>query len=707
MRAETQGAMATFLPGNDAFVMLKSKQANRKKPQMAAQHSGNCGARCCSGSGRQEELPCFSDHSCWACHLHETFVQEPDLTPLRAWSWLVSSALFSVAGVGLIFAIVAVPALDGALPRSADAAGGSGPGGGAAASWLQMLAAAATALVAALSYHAATLTDSQVLGRVKRLYKNEDEVEAGEEAKAEAEMDWLGDTLARAIRLATVSFDYNDTEGRQADLGKMQELHALLRASFPRVFATLEVTPVGVGGSSLIIEWPGTDPSLLPVMLCAHLDVVPAVDPAAWTHPPFSGHIDEDGVVWGRGAIDNKHNVICQLAAVESALAAVKDGHRPPPRRTLILALGHDEEVGGSRGAAEIAKVLEERLLTTTKTTTTTTTTKGAEEGGGKAGSSSGSGSTAKARAVEFIFDEGPMILKGAIPGKPDMAVGFIGNAEKGAVNVKVEVDGVNDAQHSSSPPLGETNVGVLAAAIAKLEANPFPAHIDSYFDTLTFLGSQLPFALRVVVANPWLFGPVLRAVVLRNQRMAPLVRTTTSVTVVRAGQKVNAVPGKATAFVNHRIHPKDVAREVASPGRVVAYDRKVIGDPRVKLSPFGFSGGEGGDGSSWTPVAPVSPVDGFGFTQIQATVAEVFDVPVAPLLMTGNTDTRHYWNLSTNIYRFSPITIRVEDVAMFHGPNERISKWNLLGLKRFYARLLERTVFMVDTETGVAKSRL
>ena len=108
-------------------------------------------------------------------------------------------------------------------------------------------------------------------------------------------------------------------------------------------------------------------------------------------------------------------------------------------------------------------------------------------------------------------------------------------------------------------------------------------------------------------------------------------------------------------------------------------------------MSSFAFDGGEEG----WTPVAPVSHTDTYGFKAIQNVVAEVFGAPVAPLLMTGNTDTRHYWDLSSNIYRFSPIVIDVEDVAMFHGPNERVSCTNLLNLRRFYSRLLERTVLM------------
>ena len=82
-------------------------------------------------------------------------------------------------------------------------------------------------------------------------------------------------------------------------------------------------------------------------------------------------------------------------------------------------------------------------------------------------------------------------------------------NAEKGAVNVEVTVDTVCPAGHSSGPT-AESNVGVLARAVAALEANPFPAHMDGYIRTLTFLASELPLALRVMAANAWLFKPIL-----------------------------------------------------------------------------------------------------------------------------------------------------------------------------------------------------
>ena len=87
----------------------------------------------------------------------------------------------------------------------------------------------------------------------------------------------------------------------------------------------------------------------------AHHDVVPAEPEDAWTHPPFAGEL-VDGVLWGRGAIDDKSNVMTVSEAVEHLLA-----REFRPERTVMLSFGHDEEIGGPRGAIEVARLFGER----------------------------------------------------------------------------------------------------------------------------------------------------------------------------------------------------------------------------------------------------------------------------------------------------------------------------------------------------------
>ena len=91
-------------------------------------------------------------------------------------------------------------------------------------------------------------------------------------------------------------------------------------------------------------------------------------------------------------------------------------------------------------------------------------------------------------------------------------------------------------------------------------------------------------------------------------------------------------------------------------------------------------------------PPSPVSSTNSRAFGLIKSCAARSFRCPVTPNLLTGNTDTRHYWDIvpSKDLYRFSPCQMDLEDVQMFHGVNEKISLRNLVALKAFYARLLE-----------------
>ena len=157
--------------------------------------------------------------------------------------------------------------------------------------------------------------------------------------------------LGRTIRCQTISRSRDDPPAAEA----FEALHAELRALFPRVHASLDRERVG--DWSLLYTWPGSAPELAPIVLVAHQDVVP-VDPGtedAWDQPPFSGAVLA-GEVWGRGALDDKGSLVASLAAVEDLLA---EGF--VPRRPVLLAFGHDEEIEGEAGARFVAAELAAR----------------------------------------------------------------------------------------------------------------------------------------------------------------------------------------------------------------------------------------------------------------------------------------------------------------------------------------------------------
>src|SRR5580658_2064573 len=100
--------------------------------------------------------------------------------------------------------------------------------------------------------------------------------------------------------------------------------------------------------ASVVARIEGVDRARPALLIHGHLDVVPA-DPADWRVHPFSGEND-DGCVWGRGAVDMKDMDAMTLAVIRQRL---REGRRPP--RDVVLTFLADEEAGGVWGAGYLA----------------------------------------------------------------------------------------------------------------------------------------------------------------------------------------------------------------------------------------------------------------------------------------------------------------------------------------------------------------
>lgn len=437
--------------------------------------------------------------------------------------------------------------------------------------------------------------------------------------------------LASALRIPTVSHE----EGANVEAAAFAALHQYLAATFPLAHAALRREVVN--GSSLLYTWPGSDPSLPPLLLLSHQDVVP-VEPGtegAWTHPPFFGDVAE-GYIWGRGSLDDKAGVVGILEAVELLLRQPPQGLKP--KRTILLAFGHDEEIGGERGASRIAALLESRRV-----------------------------------RPQMILDEGGLIAQGLVPGlaKP---VALIGTAEKGFVSVELSADAAGG--HSSMPPR-HTALGLVARAIERLEDHPMPARIAGpTAQSFAFLAPEMPFVQRAVLGNLWLFGPLVRAQGANEASTGARLRTTTAATVFQGGVKDNVLPHHARAVVNFRILQGDTV------ATVLEHVKATVGpEVKVKIS-----------GSFSAEPSPEAAVDGPAFRELQTTIAQVLPgTLVAPNLLVGATDSRHYRRLTNDIYRFLPMRLGPGDLDRLHGTNERIGVESYAEAIRFYAQLIRR----------------
>ena len=412
--------------------------------------------------------------------------------------------------------------------------------------------------------------------------------------------------LQQAIRFKTISY----ADRNLFDSAEFAGFHAWLRATYPR---THQLRLEEFAGGALLFKWEGADTTLNPFVLMAHQDVVPIEEATRhmWTVDPFEAVI-KDEWIWGRGSADNKINLIGMLEAVEKLLS---DGF--VPKRTIYLAFGHDEEVGGY-GARAMAAYLNSKGVT-----------------------------------ADLVLDEGGFITLDKVPGmtKP---VALLGTAEKGYLTLALTVE--KQGGHSSMPE-PETAMDIMSKALVSIHEHPFEAGFSKPTEGFAdHVGPEMPFLEKIVFANRWLFEPVVVSIYEKTPGGNALVRTTSAPTIFHSGVKDNIIPSQATANVNFRLLPGDGSE------KVIAKVNDIIGDERVKIV---------ANKDFIAEPSAVTPDDGFAFKLVAETVHKTWpETIVTPFLMIGGTDSRHLEIISTQIIKFSPMT----DPLGFHGIDERVS---------------------------------
>lgn len=434
--------------------------------------------------------------------------------------------------------------------------------------------------------------------------------------------------FARSLTYPTISHD----DRSNFDAAAFSGFKDYLQSAYPLVHQHMQRTVIS--GYSLVYHLPGKNPALQPVLFMGHMDVVPVQEDtlAEWTHPPFAGVV-EDGVVWGRGSVDDKVGVIGLLEAAEMML---QQGLQP--ERSLYLAFGHTEEVGGTEGAQAIAQYFQEQGI-----------------------------------RFDFVMDEGGALTQNIMAGL-EQPVAVIGVSEKGFVNLVLTV--TDAGGHSSQPP-DHTALGILSQAIVRVENHPFPARMDFLLPTFDAIGAYTPFADRLAMSNLWLLEPIVKANLLKQPDMAAGLRTTTAATMASASPKSNILPTRAQGVINFRILPGETVETVRQ--RVV----ELIDDERVEVSV------EYGSDPS-----PVSPTDSRGYQLIASTIrAFQPETLVAPYLVRGGTDAKYFYSVSDNVYRFAMIRVTPETIRYVHGIDERIPVEDYLLAIRFYYNLIRQAV--------------
>ncbi len=137
------------------------------------------------------------------------------------------------------------------------------------------------------------------------------------------------------VQIPTIS----SADPEKMDLPAYRQLHEYLEKAYPLVHKAMKKEVVGRAG--LLYHWKGNGKSgKLPLMMTAHLDVVPEGDHSMWKYPPFSAEI-ADGCIWGRGTTDSKCNIQAYMDALEMLIA---EGFEP--EYDLYFGFGYNEESG-------------------------------------------------------------------------------------------------------------------------------------------------------------------------------------------------------------------------------------------------------------------------------------------------------------------------------------------------------------------------
>ncbi|KAK7748121.1 hypothetical protein SLS53_001375 [Cytospora paraplurivora] len=441
--------------------------------------------------------------------------------------------------------------------------------------------------------------------------------------------------LAGAVQVATQSYDNLGQVGEDERWEVFFPFAEYLEKTFPLVHSTLSLEKVNTHG--LLYTWQGSNSSLKPTVLLAHQDVVP-VEPSTvgqWSHPPFSGEFDGK-YIWGRGASDDKSSLIGILEAVETLIDA---GFAP--NRTLVLSFGFDEEISGSAGAGHLSEFLLDRY--------------------GKDGAA-------------IIIDEGSGLAEhwGTLFALP-------GVAEKGYIDVDVIVRAPGG--HSSVPPK-HNGIGITGELITLIEANPYEPHLH---DENPYLG-LLQCGAQHAAVFPHKLKKELRkrdkkgfATCRKEDRLAQeaakagdavkyLFTTSQAPDLISGGTKINALPERTVLTVNHRVnvgdHPSDVQEHITAIVAKVAekYNLTLHAFTEEAETPRSITLKTGKNGGALLEPAPVSPTEVLEsgvtpYSILSGTTRALYgeETIVAPALMTGNTDTKFYWDLTKHIFRYNP----------------------------------------------------
>ncbi|MCL2209159.1 MAG: M20/M25/M40 family metallo-hydrolase [Treponema sp.] len=367
-------------------------------------------------------------------------------------------------------------------------------------------------------------------------------------------------------------------------------------------------------------------------LFLAHYDVVPA-ESGKWSVDPFGAQI-KDGFIYGRGSLDMKNTLINIMEAAENLCA-----QSWKPKKDLWFVFGGDEERSGILGAMKTAQWFRE-----------------------------------KGQFFDWILDEGTPVSENQIKGI-NTPLALVSIEEKGYLSLNLTVK--QEPGHASRPPKIQA-AAVLGRALCRIAKKPFPfklcATVEEFFKQVSvFMPGIQGIAMRYARA----LGPLFFKLAAKNPTLESMMRTTVAMTQLEGSAADNVMPSEVRAVINLRLL-KPWTTQTAT-----AYIKKAINDERVQISEYGL-------GTDPVSVGEKSDYRNNGWNGIENAMKEAWpSVPLLPFLMVATTDSRHFKDISNNIFRFNPYKLDPDELNTIHGHDERISIENLNRGLKFYTALM------------------
>jgi acetylornithine deacetylase/succinyl-diaminopimelate desuccinylase-like protein len=427
------------------------------------------------------------------------------------------------------------------------------------------------------------------------------------------------DIFKQLIEINTTDSVGNVTKAAEAVAGRLR------KAGFPP--ADVQVLGPDPRKGNLVARYHGGG-TKRPLLLVAHLDVVEA-NREDWSFDPFV-FLEKDGYFYGRGTADDK-----AMASIFTAnlIRLKEEGFRPD--RDLILALTADEEGGNFNGVEWLVKNHRDLI---------------------DAGLAINEGGSGQMRNGRYLVNE-------------------VQASEK--VYQDFALATANPGGHSSRP-VRDNAIYHLAAGLSRLAAFDFPVHMTevsrAYFQRMADLQTDATVAadMRAIAASrpdPQAAARLAAASPYYNA----LMRTTCVATRLAGGHANNALPQAATANVNCRILPGELATTI----RQALID--LLGDPSIAVSFVGEP--KPSEPSSLTP-------------EIMHAVESITDaiwpgLKVAPVMSTGATDSLYLRNAGIPTYGVEGIFYDIDDNRL-HGRDERVGSTQYFDGLEFQYRLIK-----------------